>query len=337
MFTVRVVEKLFSPTKSTSDPTKEGSTMFSSKAFRTAGLVALCFVIGGVFSGALGGAQQPPPQLQIIRPIGIPDIELGAIRSLDDGTLLAEVKECGITIAKIISFGIINHRKDDDLEVIGGIRAQEDISLGAFPKGDYNLFLGHVQGLNLPLPPELGIGWFMVIVDSQGKALALIYPLPRYPPWDPPVMDGDTMLLLLTPRNAIPDPGLSAGLECCDLTVRHLSVMATKTTPPCPPCPVPPCPPCPPPSWLITALATIANIGQIAVKEPFTVRVLLNGRLIHEEEIAELAAGAQQIILASETVYSPGLYTVTVLVDPDNKIKERNEMNNIAERSVNIQ
>jgi|GEM_PF-3759090 hypothetical protein len=42
--------------------------MFSSKALRTAGLVALCLVIGAVLSGALGGAQvgipiRTPPEL----------------------------------------------------------------------------------------------------------------------------------------------------------------------------------------------------------------------------------------------------------------------------------
>jgi subtilase family serine protease len=96
-------------------------------------------------------------------------------------------------------------------------------------------------------------------------------------------------------------------------------------------------PPCLLPWWDIMALATIANIGQIAVKEPFTVRVLLNGRIIPEEEITELTAVAQQIIVALETVYSLGLYTVTVIVNPGDKIKERDETNNIAERSINIQ
>ncbi|GEM_PF-2516197 len=310
--------------------------MFSSSAYRTAGLVALCLVIG-VFSGALGGAQQQPsPQFQIMPPLnGIPDgLQLPA-RSLDDGSLLAEIKECGTTIAKIISFGVTNHRKEDNLEVIGGLRAQKNLlsinGVGPFPQGDYYFFLGHAQGLNLPFPPELGIGWFMVMTDSQGKPLALIYPLPRDPPWDPLVMNGDEMLLAPLRPNGIPsDPWFSAGLQCCDLTVRHLSVTARKFSTPCS---APPCPGW----WDILVLATIANIGQIDLTEPFTVRVLLNGRLIHQEEIAGLAKEASQPILAAATVTQPGTYIVTVIVDPENKINERDETNNIAERSVNLQ
>lgn len=84
--------------------------------------------------------------------------------------------------------------------------------------------------------------------------------------------------------------------------------------------------------------ATIANIGQKDVKVPFTVRVLLNGRLIHEEEIAGLAKGASQPILAAETVTQPGMYLVTVIVDPEDRInRERDETNNVAERSIYVQ
>lgn len=312
--------------------------MFSSSAYRTAGLVALCVLVGVVLSGALGGAQQqqPIPPLQILPPLnGIPDGLQLPPRSFDDGSLLAEIKECGTTIAKIISFGVTNHRKEDNLEVIGGLRAQKNLlsinGVGPFPQGDYYFFLGHAQGLNLPFPPELGIGWFVVMTDSQGKPLALIYPLPRDPPWDPLVMNGDEMLLAPLRPNGIPsDPWFSAGLQCCDLTVRHLSVTARKFSSPCtaPPCPA---------WWDILALATIVNIGQIDLTEPFTVRVLLNGRLIHQEEIAGLAKGASQPILAAATVTQPGIYIVTVIVDPENKINERDETNNIAERSVNLQ
>ncbi len=311
--------------------------MFSSKAFRMAGLVALCLFVGLALSGAWGGAQQQPlPPLQLLIPPptnGIPDV--GAARSLDDGTILAEVKECGSTVAQIISFGILSHRKDEGLEAIGGIRAYETLTTldgkWAFPKGDYHLWLGHVQGLNLQLspPPPHEFSWFMAMVNSKGELVAILYPWP-WPGPPPEEMDGDTMLggIINVPPNAIP---MIDAVGCCDLTVRHLSVTAHKISPPCP------VPPCPPPWWDIMALATVANIGQIAVQEPFTVRVLLNGRLIHEEEIAELAAGASQPILAAAMVDKPGIYIVTVIVDPDNKIKERDETNNFAERSVNIQ
>ncbi len=308
--------------------------MFSSKAFRTAGLVALCLLMSGVFSGAWGGAQQQPlPQFQILPPPnGLP--ALGAVRSLDDGWPLAEVKECGTTIAQI--FGVFRHRKDDggDLEEIGGIRARENLTIGGmgpFPKGDYHIFLGHVEGVKFTTPqppPELGTSWFMVMTDSQSKAVAVIVPTE---PILAEELNGDEVLRALVKPNGLPSPGISAGLECCDLTVRHLSVTARKISPPCM------VPPCPPPQWDIFALATVANIGQVDLTDPFTVRVLLNGRLIHEEQIAGLAKGASQPVLAVEMVDKPGLYIVTVMVDPDNKIKnERDETNNIAERSINI-
>jgi hypothetical protein len=167
------------------------------------------------------------------------------------------------------------------------------------------IFLGHIP---IPLPPE---PWTLEI-------LAILY-----------YRDED----FRTPEEWLRAIGSIIGLKDrgCDLTVRHLPVTAHKISPPSM------VPPCLLPWWDIMALATIANIGQIAVKEPFTVRVLLNGRIIPEEEITELTAGAQQIIVALETVYSPGLYTVTVIVNPGDKIKERDETNNIAERSINIQ
>ncbi|MFN4218755.1 MAG: CARDB domain-containing protein [Candidatus Bipolaricaulia bacterium] len=45
----------------------------------------------------------------------------------------------------------------------------------------------------------------------------------------------------------------------------------------------------------------------------------------------------QSTILAATTVDKPGIYIVTVIVDPDNKINERDETNNIAERSIYVQ
>ncbi|MFN4218941.1 MAG: CARDB domain-containing protein [Candidatus Bipolaricaulia bacterium] len=307
--------------------------MFSSKAYRTAGLVALCLVIGA-FSGALGGAQQPLPQFQILPPpngIPSPGGPLGWPRSLDDGYLLAEVKECGTAIAQIISFGVFCVRKANGVEAIGGIRVQENLlsssGVGPFPKGDYYIFLGHVEGFpGIPLPPELGTSWFMVMVNSQGENVAVFVP-------SEPILaeevNGDEMLLaLIPPFNGIPT---TAGPGCCDLTVQILSVTARKFSSPCtaPPCPA---------WWDIMASATIKNIGQKDVKAPFTVRVLLNGRLIHEEEIAGLAAGASQPISAMETVTQPGLYLVTVIVDPEDRINgEGDETNNIAERSIYVQ
>ena len=129
------------------------------------------------------------------------------------------------------------------------------------------------------------------------------------------------------PFNGIPSTG---AIFPPDLTVRHLSVTARKFSSPCtaPPCPA---------WWDILALATIANISQVDLTESFTVRVLLNGQLIQEEEVAGLAKGASQPILAATMVDKPGIYIVTVIVDPDNKINERDEMNNIAERSINLQ
>jgi hypothetical protein len=241
------------------------------------------------------------------------------------------LRECGTTIAQIISFGVVNHRKEDSLETIGGIRVQKNLTLGGigpFPEGDYYLFLGYVEGVKFSTPqppPELGTSWFMVLVNSKGENVAVIVPSE---PILAEEMDGDEMLQAFIRPNGIPT---TAGLECCDLTVQILSVTARKFSPPCM------VPPCPPPQWDILALATVANIGQVDLKEPFTVRVLLNGRIIHMEQIAELAKGASEMVLASTTVSQPGLYLVTVIVDPEDKIKERDETNNIAERSINIQ
>jgi hypothetical protein len=251
------------------------------------------------------------------------------------------VKECGTTIADtLIDPGAPKDQVaaarslDDGPPLIGAARSLDDGSylLGKvpLPKGVYFVWMGRERMLGriIPIPPEPDDGlnnWFVFI--------GYIKPPPE--PW--------TLKILAilyyhdenfrTPEEWLNIIGSGIGLKDrgCDLTVRHLSVTAHKISPPCR------VPPCPPPWWDIMALATIANIGQIAVKEPFTVRVLLNGRIIHEEEITELAAGAQQIIVALETVYSPGLYTVTVIVDPGDKIKERDETNNIAERSINIQ
>ncbi len=138
-------------------------------------------------------------------------------------------------------------------------------------------------------------------------------------------------MLLALMRNGLPDRGITAGPGCCDLTVQHLSVTARKFSSPCtaPPCPA---------WWDISVSATIANIGQKDVKVPFTVQVLLNGRLIHQQEIAGLAAGASQPILAMATVTQPGMYLVTVIVDPEDRInREGDEANNIAVRSIYLQ
>ncbi|MCS7198543.1 MAG: hypothetical protein NZ930_07725 [Candidatus Bipolaricaulota bacterium] len=82
-------------------------------------------------------------------------------------------------------------------------------------------------------------------------------------------------------------------------------------------------------------MATVKNIGQKDVKVPFTVQVLLNGRLIHQEQIAGLAAGASQPIAALAKVTQPGLYLVRVIVDPEDRIdREGDETNNIAEKSI---
>jgi hypothetical protein len=327
--------------------------MFSSKALRTAGLVALCLVIGAVFSGALGGAQVQAPLPPEIITSGDPGFDSLA-KQLVAATprnripfvgwlpppppeLLA--KECGTTIAEIFidpeapKDQVAAARSlDDGPPLIGAARSLDEgsylLSRVPLPKGVYYVWMGRERMLGriIPIPPEPDDGfnnWFIFIGHIK----------------TPPEMIGITAILYYkdekfrTPEEWLNIIGSIIGLKDrgCDLTVRHLSVTAHKISPPCM------VPPCLPPWWDIMALATIANIGQIDVKDPFTVRVLLNGRIIHEEEITKLAAGAQQIILASETVYSPGLYTVTVIVDPADKIKERDETNNIAEGSVNVQ
>jgi len=326
--------------------------MFSSKALRTAGLVALCLLVGVVFSGALGGAQVQAPLPPEIITSGDPGFDslakqlvaatprnrIPSVGWLPPPPELMVVKECGTTIADTLidpgapKDSVAAARSlDDGPPLIGAARSLDDggylLSKVPLPKGVYYVWMGRerMMGRIIPIPPEPDDGlnnWFTFLgtVSADGKLdiRAILY-----------YHDEN----FRTPEEWLRAIGSIIGLKDkgCDLTVRHLSVTAHKISPPCM------VPPCPPPWWDIMALATIANIGQIAVKEPFTVRVLLNGRIIHEEEITELAAGAQQIIVALETVYSPGLYTVTVIVDPGDKIKERDETNNIAERSINIQ
>ncbi len=341
--------------------------MSSKRVFRTVGLVALCLLVGVGLSRALGGAQvgiplpPPPPELMLlgypgfeqlaaaIR--GIPNIERA--RSLDDPPFitLTPVKECGTPIAGIY----INTEPrvaaarsyDDGPILIGAVRSLDDgsslLSRGEgvpLPKGDYYIWMSNLRALLLatkipaetitaiPLPFEPDDGFTaLVTISADGKVdiKAILYYR------DKVFRKPEEWLRIIGSLISLKDKG-------CDLTVRHLSVRATKISPPCPPCTVPPCLPCPPAQWEITAIAIITNIGQIDVKEPFTVRFLLNLTPIPPEEwLGELAAGASQTVVATATVDKPGLYIVTVIVDPENRIKERNETNNIAQRAVNAQ
>lgn len=217
--------------------------MLSSRAYRTAGLVALCLLVG-VLSGALGGAQQqqPLPQYQVIVK-GDPEfaplvdlvnpIILKAVHSLDDGDWpwIGSVQECGSTIAIIL--GVMWSRKGNGFELspIGSLRAQETLSLGGkgeFPTGKYFFWLGHTKGLQIQPPPGLEMGWFMAMTDPQKEIVAFL--LAR---WDGPepeeVWSNEMLLALVAPRNAIPSiPLIAAGPGYCDLTVQHLSVTARK-------------------------------------------------------------------------------------------------------------
>lgn len=315
--------------------------MFSSSAYRTAGLFALCLLVGVALSGTWGGAQQqhPFPLYQAIvkgDPEFAPLVDrlnpiLGGVRVLEDGTYLSEIKECGSTIAIL---GILCIRKGGGFELtpIGSLQALETLSMGGkgeFPKGKYFFLVGHAKRLQIQPPEGLEMGWFLVMTTPEKEIVAFL--LARWEGPEPDEVLSDDMLLAMTkPPNGIPIVD-TAGPGCCDLTVQHLSVSARKFSTPCtaPPCPA---------SWDISVLATVKNIGQKDVKAPFTVQVLLNGRLIHREEVAGLAAGASQPVAAMATVTQPGLYLVTVIVDPEDRInREGNETNNIAEKSIYLQ
>jgi hypothetical protein len=324
--------------------------------------------VGLALSEAWGGAQQqqPLPPLQILvkgdpafEPLargirnGIPALGKMLVDEKCDETFptsrpcpeYGAISECGATIAKIFinpDPRLAAARSYDEppfIGLIGTVRSLDDSNhlLGKaapLPKGDYPIWMAEAGKLGIQPPPEIPVfHWFTLMAAKSPDGTFDIRAIFYYP--DDKFRTPEQWLLSATPRNGIPSTAStipdSIWSQCCDLTVRHLSVTAHKISPPCM------VPPCPPPWWDIIALATVANIGQIAVKEPFTVRVLLNGRLIHEEEIAELAAGASQPILAAAMVDKPGIYIVTVIVDPADKIKERDETNNIAERSVNIQ
>ncbi|MCL6642079.1 MAG: hypothetical protein K6T71_01990, partial [Candidatus Bipolaricaulota bacterium] len=249
---------------------------------------------------------------------------------------LESVKECGSTIADTLidpeapKDPLAAARSlDDGPPLIGAARSYDDGSFllgrAPLPRGGYYVWMAEAGKLGVKPPPEMigTLHWFIFIghvkpPPEMMDITAILY----YP--DEKFRTADEWLNIIGALISLKDRG-------CDLTVRHLSVRATKITPPCT------IPPCPPPQWEIMALAIVANIGQIDVKDSFTVRVLLNGRIIHEEEIAELAAGASRPALASATVDKPGRYIVMVMVDlPMNKIKELNEANNIAVRGINV-
>jgi hypothetical protein len=345
--------------------------MSSSKVFRTAGLVALCLVVGVVLSAALGGAQVGipiPPELLLTGDPGFDSLAEQLIALTPRNRIpsvgqpemcewtppwggppipipcallpLQSVKACGATIADILidpaapKDEVAAARSlDDGPPLIGAARSLDDGSylLGKvpLPKGVYYVWMGREKMLGrvIPIPPEPDDrlnNWFVFIGHV---------PLPPEP-WTLKIV---AILYYRDENFRMPEEWLRAigsgiGLKDrgCDLTVTQLSCRARKIIPPCPPCPIPPCPPCPSPSWQITALATIANIGQIDVKEPFMVQFSLDGIPFFSQALGGLAAGAQRVISATAMVDTPGLYTVEVMADSTNQIKELDETNNLA-------
>jgi hypothetical protein len=259
---------------------------------------------------------------------------------------LQPVKVCGTTIADILidpkapkDEGAAARSLDDGPPLIGAARSLDDGSylLGKvpLPRGVYYVWMGRERMLGriIPIPPEPDDGlnnWFVFVgrvpLPPEPWTLKIVAILYYH---DENFRTSEDWLNLIGSGIGLKDRG-------CDLTVTQLSCKTVMITPPCPPCPIPPCPPCPPPYWQITVLATIANIGQIDVKEPFIVQFSLDGVPFSLEAFGGLAAGAQRAVSATVTVDTPGLYILEVMADSTNKIKELDETNNLARERLNL-
>jgi hypothetical protein len=259
---------------------------------------------------------------------------------------LQSVKACGTTIADILidpkapkDEGAAARSLDDGPPLIGAARSLDDGSylLGKvpLPRGVYYVWMGRERMLGriIPIPPEPDDGlnnWFVFIgrvpLPPEPWTLKIVAILYYH---DENFCTSEEWLNLIGSGIGLKDRG-------CDLTVTQLSCKTVMITPPCPPCPIPPCPPCPPPYWQITVLATIANIGQIDVKEPFIVQFSLDGVPFSLEAFGGLAAGAQRAVSATVTVDTPGLYILEVMVDSTNKIKELDETNNFTRERLHL-
>ncbi len=79
----------------------------------------------------------------------------------------------------------------------------------------------------------------------------------------------------------------------------------------------------------IDMAATIRNLGSVAAERRFLVSFYADDRFVGNREITYLAAGAE-ITVALQTLATPGVHSVRVVVDQDSRIAEAREDNNVA-------
>jgi subtilase family serine protease len=85
----------------------------------------------------------------------------------------------------------------------------------------------------------------------------------------------------------------------------------------------------------ITVSVKVENTGNMNVGA-FDVSLLANGTEVNRTTVSGLAAGANTTLTFSWTPTAVGTYTLTAKVDPDNKIAESNEENNMASTTVEV-
>ncbi len=80
---------------------------------------------------------------------------------------------------------------------------------------------------------------------------------------------------------------------------------------------------------------TVENVGG-AMSNPTLLRILMDGGLIGDVDVPELAAGETWDI-RYDTEVSPGLYLMNLRIDPDGNLTEDDESNNVLETEVNLE
>jgi len=85
----------------------------------------------------------------------------------------------------------------------------------------------------------------------------------------------------------------------------------------------------------VNVSVTVSNAGD-ADAGAFSVAFYVNETKVSEKTVDSLAAGASKELTFSWTPTAVGTYTLTAKVDPDNKIAESNEENNMASTTVTV-
>src|SRR5450759_3977411 len=84
---------------------------------------------------------------------------------------------------------------------------------------------------------------------------------------------------------------------------------------------------------VVTLNATIGNIGSGNTTGGFSIRFLIDGSLLGEQNVSGLASGAS-INPTQEWTATPGQHTISTIVDVNNEVPESNESNNTLELNM---